>query len=73
MQTLKVELEERSYPIQIGVGLLSRADLILPYLKTQKAVVVTNTTVAPLYLDRMMTTLVECGVAALSIILPDGE
>lgn len=73
MQTLKVELAERSYPIHIGVGLLSQADLILPYLKHKKAVVVTNTTVAPLYLGRIMATLLDGGVQALSIILPDGE
>ena len=73
MQTLKVELAERSYSIHIGVGLLSRADLIQPYLKHKKAVVVTNTTIAPLYLERLMATLHEGGINALSIVLPDGE
>ncbi len=73
MQTLRVELAERSYPIHIGVDLLLQADLILPHLKHKKVVVVTNTTVAPLYLERMMATLAEGGIAALPIILPDGE
>lgn len=73
MQTLRVELAERSYPIHIGVDLLFQVDLILPHLKNKKVVVVTNTTVAPLYLARMMATLAEGGIAALPIILPDGE
>lgn len=73
MQTLKVPLAERSYPIHIGVDLLSRGDLLLPHLKQKKALVVTNTTVAPLYLERLMATLDAGGVSALSVILPDGE
>lgn len=73
MQTLKVSLAERSYPIHIGVDLLSRGDLLLPHLKQKKALVVTNTTVAPLYLERLMATLDAGGVSALSVILPDGE
>jgi 3-dehydroquinate synthase len=73
MQTLTVSLAERSYPIHIGVDLLSRGDLLLPHLKKKKAVVVTNTTVAPLYLDRLMNTLGDIGISALPIILPDGE
>ncbi len=73
MQTLKVSLAERSYPIHIGVNLLSRADLLQPHLKNKKAVVVTNVTVAPLYLDRLMATLGVLGVDALPVILLDGE
>lgn len=73
MQTLTVSLAERSYPIHIGVDLLSRGDLLLPHLKQKKALVVTNTTVAPLYLERLMATLDAGGVSALSVILPDGE
>ena len=73
MQTLKVSLAERSYPIHIGVDLLSRGDLLLPHLKQKKVVVVTNVTVAPLYLERLMETLANIDVAALPIILQDGE
>jgi len=73
MQTLKVSLGERSYPIHIGTDLLSRGDLLLPYLKQKKAVVVSNTTVAPLYLARLMDTLHKGGISAFSVILPDGE
>lgn len=73
MQTLTVALGERSYPIHIGAGLLERGDLVVPHLKQKKVVVVTNTTVAPLYLDRLLATLGSIGVTALPVVLPDGE
>jgi 3-dehydroquinate synthase len=73
IQTLNVELAERTYPIHIGCGLLSQPDLLAPYLRHKKVVVVTNTTVAPLYLEALRETLAACGVAALPVILPDGE
>src|SRR5450830_1334431 len=73
MQTLKVELADRSYPIHIGKNLLSDASLILPYLKRKHVAIVTNTTVAPLYLDKLSQTLQAAGVKVISIILPDGE
>jgi 3-dehydroquinate synthase len=73
MQTLKVELADRSYPIHIGKNLLSDASLILPHLKRKHVAIVTNTTVAPLYLDKLSQTLQAAGVKVISIILPDGE
>ncbi len=73
MQTLTVELGERSYPIHIGPGLLGRADLILPHLAQNRAAVVTNTTVGPLYLERLTATLEGAGVQVMPIVLPDGE
>jgi 3-dehydroquinate synthase len=73
VQTLAVGLEERSYPIHIGTGLLSRADLLLPHLPKRRAVVVTNTTVAPLYLEGLQATLKSQGVEVTPVILPDGE
>ncbi len=73
IQTLTVKLAERSYPIHIGVGLLTRADLLLPHLKQKKVVVVSNTTVAPLYLDRLRSTLEKARISVLPVILPDGE
>ncbi len=73
MQTLKVELANRSYPIHIGRGLVSNADLILPHLKRKHVAVVTNTTVAPLYLEQLSASLQAAGVSVISIILPDGE
>ena len=73
MQTLTVSLGERSYPIHIGTGLLAHEELLLPHLKQKKVVVVSNTTVAPLYLDRLRSTLEKAGISVLSVILPDGE
>jgi len=73
MQTLTVELGDRAYPIHIGPGLLDRADLVLPHLIQKRAVIVTNTTVGPLYLSRFSATLTKAGIQVDSIILPDGE
>ena len=73
MQTLNVALGDRAYPIHIGSGLLSQIDLILPYLKRKNVAIVTNTTVAPLYLEKLAKPLREAGVSVLEIILPDGE
>lgn len=73
MQTLKVELANRSYPIHIGTGLITNADLIMPHLKRKHVAVVTNTTVAPLYLQQLTQTLNDAGVTVIPIILPDGE
>jgi 3-dehydroquinate synthase len=73
IETLNVALGDRSYPIHIGSGVLERADLILPHIKQKKVVVVTNTTVAPLYLERLQSTLVRAGISVLPVVLPDGE
>jgi 3-dehydroquinate synthase len=73
MQTLTVGLGNRTYPIRIGAGLLVRADLFLPHLQQPRVSVVTNTTVAALYLDRFGAALQSAGVEILPVILPDGE
>jgi len=73
MQTLTVDLGERSYPIHIGAGLLDLAGLILPHLAQKRVMVVTNTTVAPLYLARLKATLESAGVTVAQVVLPDGE
>ncbi len=73
MQSLNVELGDRSYPIHIGRGLLAQADLILPMLRQPKALIVTNTTVAPLYLSAIAGALRGAGVDVFELILPDGE
>ena len=72
-RTLTVSLAERSYQIHVGPGLLDRADLLLPVLKGRKVVVVTNETVAPLYLARLAQTLAQGGIAVQPVVLPDGE
>jgi 3-dehydroquinate synthase len=73
MQTLHIQLENRSYPIYIGEGLLSQMKLIVSHLKQKHVAVVTNTMVAPLYLDPLLTLLKQHGIKAFPIILPDGE
>lgn len=70
---LRVSLGERSYSIEIGSGTLSDGVRILPFIKHGKAVVVSNTTVAPLYLSSISDALKKSGVDVLEIVLPDGE
>lgn len=53
MQTLKVELGERSYPIYIGEGLLDQPELLAPHIAGKQVAIVSNETVAPLYLQRL--------------------
>jgi 3-dehydroquinate synthase len=72
-QHLTVELGERSYPIDIGPGLLERSELFAPHVKGRRAVIVTNATVAPLYAARLAATLERAGARTLRIELPDGE
>ncbi len=71
MKTLTVDLGERSYPIHIGQGLLHQPELVHPHVHGTQVMIVTNTTVAPLYLDRVRT-LFE-GFEVADVILPDGE
>jgi 3-dehydroquinate synthase len=73
MQTLTVDLGDRSYSIHIGAGLLAQADLILPHLAQKRVMVVTNTTVAPLYLAQLTAALEAAGVTVAQGVLPDGE
>jgi 3-dehydroquinate synthase len=73
MQTLRVELGERSYAIHIGEHLLADAELILPHLVLPKVAIVTNTTVAALYLQQLAETLRARGVEVVSIVIDDGE
>lgn len=71
MKTLRVELEARSHSIYIGGGLMGRAEFITSLLAGEQVMVVTNETVAPLYLERVLAALAEQD--AHSIALPDGE
>lgn len=73
MQTLEVALGNRAYPIHIGFNLLDKPELILPHLKRKQVAIVSNTTVAPLYLEKLAQPLREAGVTIISIVLPDGE
>ncbi len=70
---LEVDLAERSYPIYIGTGLVGQADLIGPHIHGQSALIVTNSTVAPLYLDTLQQALDSRQIRHDQIILDDGE
>ncbi|XP_010260479.1 PREDICTED: 3-dehydroquinate synthase, chloroplastic-like isoform X1 [Nelumbo nucifera] len=70
-----VDLGDRSYPIYIGSGLLEEPDLLQRHVHGKRVLVVTNTTIAPLYLDKVINAL-TCGnsnISVESVILPDGE
>ncbi|MGB4073710.1 3-dehydroquinate synthase [Pseudomonas sp.] len=71
MQTLHVDLGERSYPIHIGAELLARSDLLTAHIVGRQVAIVTNETVGPLYLEALERTL--GGYALTSVVLPDGE
>jgi 3-dehydroquinate synthase len=71
MPTLTVELGDRSYPILMGTGLLAQTEAYLPHLRGGRPLIVTNETVAPIYLDRVRQALSNLNPQAL--ILPDGE
>ena len=71
MHRLNVALGERSYPILIGSGLLRQKDILSAYLGDEGVLIVTNETVAPLYLNLMVATLGDRKIDRL--ILPDGE
>ena len=70
---LEVDLDDRSYPIYIGTGLVGQADLIGPHIHGQSALIVTNSTVAPLYLDAVRQALDSRQIRHDQIILDDGE
>jgi 3-dehydroquinate synthase len=70
---LGVDLGERSYPIYIGSNLLGQPELIKPHLHGSSAMIVSNTTVAPLYLERVQQSLAACGIRQDQLILEDGE
>jgi 3-dehydroquinate synthase len=71
MKTLTVELGERSYPIFIGQGLLGKPGLLTQHVRGRQVMVVTNETIAPLYLDAVRGIFSEFELA--TVILPDGE
>ena len=73
MKTLTVDLDQRSYPIYIGSDLIDRPELFEACSKASSIYIVTNTTVAPLYAERLSKTLATFGKSVRTITLPDGE
>ena len=71
MDTLNVNLGTRSYPILIAGGLLSRPEVFQEHLSARELLIVSNTTVAPLYLATLTSSLGKRRVV--EVVLPDGE
>ena len=71
MQTIHVDLGHARYPIDIGPGLLADAALLDARLRARDFLIVSNVTVAPLYLERLRRALAGRRVG--ECILPDGE
>ncbi|AVR98724.1 bifunctional shikimate kinase/3-dehydroquinate synthase AroKB [Pseudoduganella armeniaca] len=70
---LHVDLGERSYPISIGPAVLDDPDLLARHVNGRKVAIVTNTTVAPLYLERIRAPLAAAGKEVVAVVLEDGE
>ena len=81
MKKIIVELGDRSYPIYAGNDLLGKGNLLLENIRSKQIMIVSNTTVAPLYLETVMQALqgkalqgtAAEGLEINSVILPDGE
>ena len=72
-QRIHIALGERSYDIVIGSGLLCRPDLLVTGAAGRRAVIVTNTTVAPLYASSLQHSLSAHFSQVDTVVLPDGE
>ena len=74
MDVVEVDLGDRTYPIYIGRGILDEGGLLRQHIPGKTALVVTNETIAPLYLERTLSAITADGtIAAESVLLPDGE
>lgn len=71
--TVTIALADRSYAIQIGAGLLKQADIWLGLPGASSAMIVTNSTVGPLYVDKLRAALGTRFPNLHTVILPDGE
>ncbi|WEA06082.1 3-dehydroquinate synthase [Pantoea sp. SGAir0184] len=73
MEKITVSLGDRSYPITIAAGLFNDPASFWPLKAGDNAMLVTNQTLAPIYLDKLATLLSNAGVKVDQVILPDGE
>jgi 3-dehydroquinate synthase len=73
MITVNVDLGERSYPIHIGADLIGRTELFAPHIAGASVTIVTNTTVEPLYGEKLRAALAPLGKDVSTVVLPDGE
>jgi 3-dehydroquinate synthase len=73
LHTLKVDLADRSYPIYIGTDLFTEAELLVGHVRGNSALIVSNTTVAPIYLAKLEAILKQNKIRHDRVILEDGE
>ena len=73
MQTIHVKLEQRSYQIDVGAKHLATAQKLIASLPAPRAIVISNTVVAPLYAKALKDALTGANVAVRTLDLPDGE
>jgi 3-dehydroquinate synthase len=74
MERLRVALEQRSYDIAVGRGLLAQSGTIIaPVVRQKRVVVVSDEHVASLHLERFRAGLAVAGLTAETILLPPGE
>lgn len=71
--SLNVDLGARAYPIHIGASILRETSLLLPFLGSGPVAIVTNATIAGLYLRPLVDALTAAGKKVLEVVLPDGE
>ena len=73
IQTVSIELQDRSYPIAIGTALLDSPSTYAALPRASSALIVSNTTIAPLYADRLQAALQGKYDSIHRVVLPDGE
>ncbi|WP_035058133.1 3-dehydroquinate synthase [Andreprevotia chitinilytica] len=73
MRTVKLDLDHAPYDILIARDLLGQIELITRRLPQKRVAIVTNETIAPLYLGPLQHGLEQAGVQVHCIVLPDGE
>jgi len=73
MESLRVALDGRSYPIHIGAGIIGAPELFAPHVGAGGVAMVTNEVVAPLYADKVKAVLDKAGVPVIQVVVKDGE
>lgn len=74
VDVVSVALGARSYDVRIGPGLIDRAgEEVAPFLRRKRVAIVTDETVAPLHLSRLMQAFDSAGIVASALTLPAGE
>ena len=73
MLTLAPTLSDRSYPIHIGKGILRQPELFLDRLPQKRVAIISNTTVAPLYMDILRSALESTASCRFPLFFPTGR